>query len=279
VLILSILVNQNQLTMSQNWITTIALMAFILLAFVTAIPLFERFKEYSLFKKIYITTAVSLLFIIGCLDVYIRASDPSETDKLSSGIKRIENILNGKNKEVKTQKDTSKQKLIAVEKLNKKTFPSFAKIRFDASNGFTPAVNKTQKQDSLSISYRLVNYGTGQAANIKIYTMIANISNGKITILPHKTRASYNKSLIIFPGQNNGQYGVTTMSLNNSQLDSVYFCFKMDFSDSSKRSKSFSKILQVDKVGLHLNELEDTLYNNIENFLIKNKYWKPPFRQ
>lgn len=261
--------------MSRTLITVIAIAAFFLLAFVTVIPLFENYKKYSLFKKIYTTIAVALLFLIGCFDVYIKASDPSETEKVLMAINRLEKIVGVKNKSNEKPPQTEKITTPQIEKTPMvKNRYKFALVRFGKL-----VLSKTIKEDSLELNYILLNTGNSDASKIKISTMMVIIVNGKIIPLPKKSADSYNDTFSLYPGKIDGQSAVSTLNLINVKVDSTYYCYKLDFNDSTKIRKSLNKIWHVETAHLFLDELDTELYKKIRNFLVRYKYWKSPFTQ
>lgn len=260
--------------MSRPVIIIIAEVAFILLAFITAIPLFERFKEYSLFKKIYIMTAVILLFLVGCLDVYIRASDPTETDKLIDVIKSI-----GMNNKRNTLPEVKSKLLTTAQRVSKKENKPFALIRFSPFFIPNPVLIKTEKSDSLTEKYAVTNYGTGAAYRIKSMVFFATLRNGHIQVQPNPSTYIGNKTQVIPADPKIALPAQVPVKMPKRLDDTVYFCYKLDFSDSTKKRKAFSKIYLVDFKRLEYFELEDAEYNKVESYLIKNKYWNSPFRQ
>ncbi|HXU28364.1 MAG TPA: hypothetical protein VN698_14125 [Bacteroidia bacterium] len=74
----------------------IAIIAYIFLAIVASIPLYENFKKYSRAKKVFITFSVICLFCFGGLDVYNKVSDPEELSKIVTSLKKIMTAIEGK---------------------------------------------------------------------------------------------------------------------------------------------------------------------------------------
>jgi hypothetical protein len=254
----------------------VAIMAFIFIAVVASIPLFENFKKYSRVKKFLVGFSVIFLFLFGIVDIYYKTSDPIEIDRIFKILDRIANAIGGKNKNI--QKPIPQAISHYENQFFKKTI-GFAILRFSPLSGENPSINATERKDSVVIKYSITNFGTGNAFNINLNEFFLDRVNGKYIIQKKLFPSKANKSVVIYPSKTEGLVGFTYALLAETIRDSDYFCYKLDFTDSSKRKKSFMKIFHVDLIHLRFLEPEDSLYNDIESFLIKNKYWKPPFRQ
>ncbi len=261
--------------------TAIAIMAFLILAFVTSIPLFENYKKYSLFKRIYITIAVALLFIIGSFDVYLKCTNPSESDIVLGAIRKLESAIGIKIKSAIPKPDTSKKIHVETQTPNiKSKHNSFAYLRLSSkSDGFTPIITKKNKADSISMDYKIMNNGTGEAFNIKMFTILSGIRNGKIYNFSPLKINSFDSSIALYPSKTQGQPATTLITLADAPIDSTFVCLKIDFTDSTKRRKSLMRIYQINHDPLYLKEVEDSLSRELKGYLIEKKVWKPPFKQ
>ena len=264
---------------------SIAIMAFLILAFVTSIPLFENYKKYSLLKRIYISIAVALLFVVGSFDVYLKCTDPSESDKVLNALKRLESAIGIKGKSPLAKSDSPKKVVTIIPIIKYKNAPSQSKPKYGLLK-FLPShdapsigLSKNKNKDSVIVSYLINNYGTGDAYNIKISTFCVWIINGEVEIQEKVTPQKYNSSMIIYAKEFEVLPGTTIIKGNIGVPDSTFFCYKIDFTDDTKKLKSFAGIYRLDTKLMTLPEVENGVYEKIKQYLIKDKYWKPPFRQ
>jgi len=98
-------------------------------------------------------------------------------------------------------------------------------------------------------------------------------------VLPKQAASSFDPFVVIYPSKSVGRRCFTFSTIPKQTIDSLFFCLKIDFRDSTKIKKSFTKILHMTKDHSDFTEVEDTLNNSIKSYFIKNKYWKPPFMQ
>jgi hypothetical protein len=141
------------------------------------------------------------------------------------------------------------------------------------AEGNNPVLMKTENGDSLTM--KISNYGTGEAFDISCTGLFVYIKGGILTIQTRPVAIGKTKQNIYYPGSNFG-YEIHT-DYKPCIIDSAFFCFKLDYSDSTKKRKTFTQILMLDKEG-RFTDFEGTLYVKIEKFLLENKYWKAPFK-
>jgi hypothetical protein len=167
-----------------------------------------------------------------------------------------------------------------IKKVNPHIVP-FALLRFPPLPFVSqnPYFTKTENKDSVNIKYAVSNYGTGVAFKLKMTGFCLFIIKRKLIVSAKAKPTFANKSLLIYPNKGEWQNITTPVRVPPVIIDSIFLCFKLDFTDSTKKRKSFTKILRCDFNRLELLELDDNLYNYIEGFLIKNKHWERPFRQ
>ena len=60
----------------------------------------------------------------------------------------------------------------------------------------------------------------------------------------------------------------------NKTNDSLFFCFKIDFTDSTRVKKAYPQIFFYNRKSEEMRFISDSDYNRIESFLIKNGYFK-----
>lgn len=246
--------------------TSVALMAFILLAIIAAIPLYENYSEYSRWKKIYITIAVVLLFLIGGLDVWFRTND----DTMSKIWTAVEKLVI--NKKPQDKNDT----IIKYKNVYPPKAIPYAFLRL-----FNGKVSSTSNLDSVGIDYWVINNGTGDAFKLQIRAIAVYINNGIIQVLPKHSFNEYGPSVSFAhtEGVTIGKETYTGLNIAGIQRDSVFFCYKLDYLDSTKKPKSLVSIQRINFEAKLLDESDSRIQRQIKNKLIKEKYWKPPFKQ
>ena len=260
----------------------IKIVAVVLVLFIGCYFYFENFKSYPISKRWFLGLIILAAIGFNILDSINNDSQNSDNKHyMDKGFKNtkthvdslFEVFSNDKTAYVQEQAGDIQKGEEEDRKDDNRPF-STAHIYCEYANLF-----KTSKEDSLLLTYRIVNNGTGKAFNLSMSTLVVYYYKGQIKMLSDTTQDSYNKGVELYSGQLEGKIIQTSLLLYNVPRDSIYFCFKIDFSDSSKRKKSFGKIFHVDPIRMIPSEIGNVLYNNIEDFLKRNKHWKPPFRQ
>ncbi len=124
----------------------------------------------------------------------------------------------------------------------------------------------------------LTNYGSGIAYDVNITLFFAYIINGNVRINSpkHVTVAKFNKATTIYPSKDEA-YPYYNFVITLADIDSTFVCIKVDYSDSTGVRKTLPQIFFVEKnKKMSISSFDD--YNKIENILIENKYWIPPFK-
>lgn len=271
--------------MSLNPKIVIVIVSTIILA-LTLKQEFINAKKITLYK---VFLFILLLLIVGYgIDDVLTTSIDSKQDKQD-----ILDAINkkGANEEKQVQKsDTlqanqgdigkslnSTQALTSPKQLAKRI--KYALLDFSVMGSTNPTLEKTDRIDSLEFKYMISNFGTGEAFNLKMITFCAEIVRGKIFLQKERIENSFNFSVSLYPSKSIGRPGRIPILFNKPFIDSTFFCFKMDFDDSTKKRKSFVKIYNLSVNHFLLSELDNDLYKKLESYIIKEKYWKPPFRQ
>ncbi|MDB4925884.1 hypothetical protein [Mucilaginibacter sp.] len=243
---------------------------------------FIKNKKITIYK-VFLFTLFLLIVGYGIVDV-IKTVHDSSKDK--------QDILDAINKKPKDshdefgplqEKQADIQKSLDDLKGNwlpkQSTTRPYAKLRFALTDTPNPTLIKTNNADSLVEKYRISNYGTGAAYDLVLSAFCVGIVNGEIVPQPEVKELKANKTVVIYPNKGEMLPGFANLKVPKIKADSLFWCFKLDFNDSTKKRKSFVKIFKINFNTLEYIETDEMLYNNIEAFLLKNKYWKLPLKQ
>jgi hypothetical protein len=258
---------------------------FILLALFASWPYFEKIKEYGWFKRLWIGACISFLIFMGCRDI-IQTSYDSKTDKQDilnavknavDSVRKDEYYAHQKISDDLQQKQGDIQNSLEdlkSESVKKEKSPPYAKIRFDFAT-----ISKTIKEDSLQFDYKIINEGNSKAFGLKFFSLVGIFANGKFSVMPKRTIDSYNSNIGIYPGDEGRKAVTTYLNIVGVPKDSIYYCIKMDFVDSSKSKKSSIKIYHLNTLKMYVEDVLSEIDNRVIDALISGKYWKPPFKQ
>lgn len=261
-------------------------------AFISGLAFYQDFvkrKKWTFYKTA-ITASFIAFILLGVCDIlnkdYISQHDKKDFNdtvtktgknlskklggKIDTGIENVQNGIQAVDSNVKSGFKRMKNP--------KHVFPIALLAMSPTSDNSNPALLKTEQEDSLILKAMITNYGTGPAFNFKALIFTVDKRNGLYIIENNFKVGKANKTIVLYPDKNLKLPINKTEILERSFWDSCFVCIKIDFNDSTKIRKSFSKIYTLNRK-LKFDETTDDDYRSIEKFLIKNRYWVAPFRQ
>jgi hypothetical protein len=266
----------------------IKIVVFVLLALFACWPYFEKFTEYTIFKRLWIGVCMCCLIAFGVWDIantdgQLRnadnqaTQDKQEIKRLLEKSEKEENArLNQLPLKVKKSIDSSLKKSNSSAKHSKPyALLDLSALPIGKTN---PFFEKTSKDDSLIFNVVLSNWGTGFAFNINGTLQIVGKKSNEIFLGFTPKKSQINKQKTIPPDPHVGAPFTIWLQYVKNFRDSTFICIKFNFSDSTGVEKSIHRIF-YSRADLSLQEASIDDEKLIEYFLIKNGYWKPPIKQ
>ncbi|SDS27037.1 hypothetical protein SAMN05216490_0852 [Mucilaginibacter mallensis] len=256
----------------------VAIMAFVLLAIVAIIPLYENYGEYKLLKKVYITLCVILLFCFGILDIFNRFFE-SKSDKsdLAASITNTSEGLGFKiDKSNNTLSDSLGNIHVDLNNAFKNIGPNKARIikypiiKLSSQTGeYNPIITKTNKEDSVQFEFTVLNEGNAGAYNLKGYLALINEHNGEFNIIGDIVPLRINKSIFLLP-KDPYSY-ISLLTYNKNGRDTSFLFVKLNYRDSLAYKNSFTGIYVVHTPDLRIFDADPDSYNKIANLFVGKK--------
>ncbi|MDB5134244.1 MAG: hypothetical protein JWP37_847 [Mucilaginibacter sp.] len=246
---------------------------FIILALFTAWPYFEKFKDYSIIKRILIGTSIICLIAFGIWDIFSTDSQLKK-DKLEleakmtttsqATIDSIKNMLMQMSNAAHTPQNIAE---------NKSKNSPILRLATNTRN-YNPYISRTFKEDSSIFNFTMLNKGNATAFHLGGRLLLAGLHNGKFYILePNRfTDISLNKNFSLFPNEATEYH--QPMKIDKNGRDTMYVFMKVDYEDSINHKNSYVQIFTIHSSDLSVAYADEKSYYKIENLLLSDRILK-----
>jgi hypothetical protein len=242
---------------------TFAILAFIFVALIASISFYKDIKISNWIKIVIITGLV----VGGILDIVFKSTDDTLAKKIDSSDKHSDSSFTKLHSYLEKKFKNPNQANI-----HKKSFADLRLALVPTNNN--PQFIITDKADSSILKLGICNFGTSVAYDLKNYACFIQIINGSPKFISLIRPLISNKSTVIYPDNTqNVPYFLPFVGDFTKYGGTLFFCFKIDYSDSTKTEKHFKKILNLQGSENRFYESSNTDYDIIEAFLIKSKIW------